>query len=173
AESARIRSVSIVPLLPRCRLTGIVQVFVNLYRPTHSCCLTRSLSRLVGRLDGDGRAVYLGAPHPPTSTILPLGGIPGSTSRIPTLGLSPNRAAPAPPGFITVTVLSTSSNNGRCVWPYTITSARGNAACSFAGVGLPSAPRSPPSSAKRYMSPRPARPCPTTAVPCRGSIVGL
>ncbi len=53
---------------------------------------------------------------PPTSTILPLGGIPGSNSKIPTLGLSPNRAAPAPPGFITVTVLSTSSNNGRCVW---------------------------------------------------------
>src|SRR6266516_4474174 len=131
----------------------------NLYRPTHSCCLTRSLSRLVGRLDGDGRAVYLGAPHPPTSTILPLGGIPGSSSRIPTLGLSPNRAAPAPPGFITVTVLSTSSNNGRCVWPYTITSARGNAAQSFAGVGLPSDPRSSPSSAKRYKSPRPAVQC--------------
>src|SRR6266516_805113 len=75
------RVVDLTPVARWC-LTGIVQVFVHLYRPPHSCCLTRSLSRLVGRLDGDGRAVYLGAPHPPTSTILPLGGIPGSSSRI-------------------------------------------------------------------------------------------
>ena len=85
-------------------------------------------------------------PHfPPNPTILPLGGIPGSNSRIPTLGNNPNRGAPAPPGFMTVTVLSTSSSSGLCVCPYTMISASGNASCNVAGVeaGWAPDPRGP------------------------------
>src|SRR5216683_5945489 len=58
-----------------------------------------------------------------SGTILPRGGIPGSSSKIPTLGGMPNRSAPAPPGFITVTVLSTSSSNGRWLCPKMMISA--------------------------------------------------
>src|SRR5438309_8871601 len=47
-------------------------------------------------------------------------------SMIPTDGLRSNRACPAPPGFITVTVLSTSSSSALWVCPYTMISARGN-----------------------------------------------
>jgi len=45
---------------------------------------------------------------------------------MPTDGGTPNRAAPADPGFITVTVLSTNSSSGRWVCPYTMISASGN-----------------------------------------------
>ena len=38
-------------------------------------------------------------------TIRPRGGIPGSSSKIPTLGGIPNRGAPAPLEFMTVTGL--------------------------------------------------------------------
>ena len=56
-------------------------------------------------------------------TILPRGGMPASSSKIPTLGGIPNRGAPAPPGFITVTVLSTNSSNGRWLCPKMMISA--------------------------------------------------
>src|SRR5690349_25016551 len=46
---------------------------------------------------------------------------------IPTLGGIPKRGCPAPPGFITVTVRSTSSSSGLCVCPYTMISALGKA----------------------------------------------
>src|SRR6266550_4389623 len=70
-------------------------------------------------------------------TIRPRGGIPASSSRIPTLGGIPNRGAPAPPGFITVTVLSTSSSSGRWLCPKMMISASGKASCNLVGLGLP------------------------------------
>ncbi|OLC06686.1 MAG: hypothetical protein AUH42_05140 [Gemmatimonadetes bacterium 13_1_40CM_70_11] len=73
----------------------------------------------------------------PNVTSRARGGMPGSSSRIPTDGASPNRLGPAPPGFITVTVRSTNSSSGLCVWPYTMISALGKASWSLAGVGWP------------------------------------
>jgi hypothetical protein len=54
---------------------------------------------------------------PVNGTNRPRGGIPASSSRIPTEAGMSKRLAPAPPGFITVTTTSTSSSLGMCVCP--------------------------------------------------------
>ncbi len=79
----------------------------------------------------------LPSPCSPNSTNLALGGIPGSSSMIPTEAGIPFLGAPAEPGFITVTVMSTSSNSGWCVCPNTIISASRNDSCSDFGFGVP------------------------------------
>ena len=60
-----------------------------------------------------------------SGTNRPRGGMPGSSSRMPTEGGRLKRRGPAPPGFITVTTMSTRVNSGRWVWPKTMISARG------------------------------------------------
>ena len=86
--------------------------------------------RVVQANDSAGPMGSVSRPHSPAGskgTSRPLGGMPGSSSRMPTEGGRLKRRCPAPPGFITVTTTSTRVSSGRWVCPKTRISASGNA----------------------------------------------
>ena len=103
----------------------------GLDQPQRSRVARRRLKRQREKDRDGGHSSSNGA----SGTRRPRGGIPGSSSRMPTEGGSLNRRGPAPPGFITVTTVSTSVRSGRWVCPKTMISADGKCRLDRLGRG--------------------------------------